>query len=115
MTQRETLSTKVTREPVAEQVSVGTKPRPAAPSVPSGGVWDALAQCEAGGNWAINTGNGYYGGLQFLPSTWHAYGGAGMPHENSREQQIAIGQKVVDANGGTFSAWPGCRAKLGLP
>jgi uncharacterized protein YabE (DUF348 family) len=115
VTQRETLSTEVTREPVAEEVSVGTKARPAPPAVASGSVWDQLAQCEAGGNWAINTGNGYYGGLQFLPSTWHAYGGAGMPHENSREQQIAIGQRVVDANGGSFSAWPGCRAKLGLP
>ena len=117
-TGKEELSSEVTREPVAEQVTVGTKPRPtppAAPAVASGSVWDQLAQCEAGGNWAINTGNGYYGGLQFLPSTWHAYGGAGMPHENSREAQIAIGQKVVDANGGTFSAWPGCRAKLGLP
>ena len=114
-TGKDELSSEVTREPVAEQVTVGTKPRPAPPAVASGSVWDQLAQCEAGGNWAINTGNGYYGGLQFLPSTWHAYGGAGMPHENSREQQIAIGQKVVDANGGTFSAWPGCRAKLGLP
>jgi uncharacterized protein YabE (DUF348 family) len=113
--QRETVSTQVTREPVDELVTVGTKARPAPPAVASGSVWDQLAQCEAGGNWAINTGNGYYGGLQFLPGTWRAYGGAGMPHENSREQQIAIGQKVVDANGGTFRAWPGCRAKLGLP
>ena len=50
--------------------------------------WDAVAQCESGGNWAINTGNGYYGGLQFSPSTWAANGGTGMPHENSREEQI---------------------------
>ena len=112
---RTELSSEVTRKPVTEKVKVGTKKRPAAPSVPSGGVWDALAQCEAGGNWAINTGNGYYGGLQFNLGTWQAYGGQGYPHENSREQQIAIGQKVVNANGGTFGAWPGCRAKLGLP
>ncbi len=114
-TAREALTTQVTREPVAEQVTVGTQARPAPPAVASGGVWDRLAQCEAGGNWAINTGNGYYGGLQFNPGTWAAYGGAGMPHQASREQQIAIAQRVVDASGGTFRAWPGCRAKLGLP
>ncbi len=115
VTAREAVATEVTREPVAEQVSVGTKERPAPPAVAGGGVWDQLAQCEAGGNWAINTGNGYYGGLQFNPGTWRAYGGTGLPHENSREQQIAIAQRVVDASGGTFRAWPGCRAKLGLP
>ena len=113
-TGREELSTQVTREPVAEQVAVGSKARPAAPAVVDGGVWDRLAQCEAGGNWAINTGNGYYGGLQFNPGTWRAYGGQGMPHQNSREQQIAIGEKVVAASGG-FGAWPGCASKLGLP
>jgi hypothetical protein len=83
--------------------------------VAGGGVWDALARCEAGGNWAINTGNGYYGGLQFNLGTWQSYGGQGYPHQNSREQQIAIGQKVVNANGGSYRAWPACRAKLGLP
>ena len=112
---REELATTVTREPVTEEVRVGTKERPAAPAVPSGSVWDALAACEAGGNWAINTGNGYYGGLQFHPDTWASYGGQGLPHENSREQQIAIGEKVVANSGGTFDDWPGCRAKLGLP
>jgi resuscitation-promoting factor RpfB len=110
-TARETLTTSVTREPVATQVTVGTK---AAPVVAGGGVWDLLAKCEAGGNWAINTGNGYYGGLQFNAGTWRAYGGQGMPHQNSREQQIAIGEKVVAASGG-FGAWPGCASKLGLP
>jgi resuscitation-promoting factor RpfB len=110
-TARETLTTSVTREPVATEVAVGTK---AAPVVAGGGVWDLLAKCEAGGNWAINTGNGYYGGLQFNAGTWRAYGGQGMPHQNSREQQIAIGEKVVAASGG-FGAWPGCASKLGLP
>jgi resuscitation-promoting factor RpfB len=110
-TARETLTTSVTREPVATEVAVGTK---AAPVVAGGGVWDLLAKCEAGGNWAINTGNGYYGGLQFNPGTWRAYGGQGLPHQNSREQQIAIGEKVVAASGG-FGAWPGCASKLGLP
>jgi uncharacterized protein YabE (DUF348 family) len=112
---RKELSSQVTRKPVTEKVQVGTKKRPAAPSVPSGGVWDALAQCESGGNWSINTGNGYYGGLQFSESTWHAYGGQGLPHQNSREQQIAIAQKMVNANGGSYGAWPHCSSKLGLP
>lgn len=77
----------VTRAPVDEQVSVGTKEAPAAagntgasaPASTSGLDWDALAQCEAGGNWAINTGNGYYGGLQFNLGTWQANGGSGNP------------------------------------
>ncbi|WP_305852257.1 resuscitation-promoting factor [Blastococcus sp. PRF04-17] len=111
---RQTLNTRVTRQPVAEQVTVGTKERPAAPAVADGSVWDRLAQCESGGNWAINTGNGYYGGLQFSPGTWRAYGGAGLPHQASREQQIAIAEKVRAARGG-FGDWPGCASKLGLP
>lgn len=113
-TSREQLGNQVTREPVAEQVTIGTKARPAPPAVAGGSVWDQLAQCESGGNWAINTGNGYYGGLQFNPGTWAAYGGAGLPHQASREQQIAIAEKVRAANGG-YGAWPGCAAKLGLP
>ncbi len=112
---RKKLGTTVTREPVTEKVKVGTKKRPAAPSVASGSVWDRLAQCEAGGNWAANTGNGYYGGLQFNEGTWHAYGGQGLPHQNSREQQIAIAQKMVDRNGGSYGAWPHCSSVLGLP
>jgi uncharacterized protein YabE (DUF348 family) len=112
---REPLATSVTREPVTEEVRVGTKERPAAPAVPAGGVWDALAACESGGNWSINTGNGYYGGLQFNPGTWAAYGGQGLPHENSREQQIAVAEKLVAASGGSYGAWPHCSSQLGLP
>jgi uncharacterized protein YabE (DUF348 family) len=108
-TSREVLGTSVSREPVAEQVSVGTKPRP---TVASGGVWDKLAQCEAGGNWAANTGNGYYGGLQFLPKTWTAFGGSGMPHTASREEQIAVAERVQSSQG--WGAWGGCSRKLGL-
>ena len=78
------------------------------------GEWDTVASCESGGNWAINTGNGYYGGLQFNIGTWQAYGGSGLPSNASRETQIAIATKVRDANGG-YGAWPGCAAKLGLP
>jgi uncharacterized protein YabE (DUF348 family) len=94
----------------------GTKSKPSAPSVGGSSVWDALAQCEAGGNWAANTGNGYYGGLQFLQSTWLSYGGgkyAQLPSDASREEQIAIATKVRDASGG-YGAWPGCAASLGL-
>jgi Transglycosylase-like domain len=78
-------------------------------------VWDSLAQCEAGGNWAANTGNGYYGGLQFSLSTWHAYGGGQFnywPHLTSREQQIIIGERVQAGQG--WGAWPYCSSQLGL-
>ncbi|MGD1220136.1 MULTISPECIES: transglycosylase family protein [Streptomyces] len=75
--------------------------------------WDAVAQCEAGGNWAINTGNGYYGGLQFAASTWAAYGGtayASTADKASKAQQIAIGEKVLAAQG--KGAWPNCGTGL---
>ena len=113
----------VLRQPVNAVVKVGTKeeapapapaPAPAANYASGGTVWDALAQCESGGNWAINTGNGYYGGLQFNLSTWQSYGGPGMPHEQSRETQIAIAEKVRAATGG-YGSWPACSASLGLP
>jgi hypothetical protein len=74
--------------------------------------WDRMAQCEAGGNWAANTGNGYFGGLQFSLSTWRSYGGTGYPHEASKATQIAIGKKLQAAKG--WSAWPGCARKLGF-
>jgi resuscitation-promoting factor RpfB len=109
---REKIGGKVTKEPKPKKIVVGTKP------LPDGEIWDRLAKCEAGGNWAINTGNGFYGGLQFMKSTWDANGGgafAAYPHQATREQQIAIATKVRDNRGGTYAAWPGCRAKLGLP
>jgi LysM repeat protein len=75
--------------------------------------WDAVAQCEAGGNWSINTGNGYYGGLQFSASTWAAYGGtayASTADQASKSQQITIGEKVLAAQG--KGAWPTCGTGL---
>lgn len=84
---------------------------------PVPGVWERLAECESGGNWHLNTGNGYYGGLQFLRSTWAAYGGekyAHYPHRASKGEQIAIGRALRDARGG-YGAWPYCARKLGLP
>ena len=78
----------------------------------SGSTWDALAQCESGGNWAINTGNGYYGGLQFNLGTWQANGGAGNPASASRSAQIAVAERVLASQG--WGAWPACSAQLGL-
>ncbi|MFJ7289792.1 transglycosylase family protein [Curtobacterium sp. NPDC098951] len=78
----------------------------------SGSTWDALAQCESGGNWAINTGNGYYGGLQFSLGTWQANGGSGNPAAASRSAQIAVAERVLASQG--WGAWPACSAKLGL-
>ncbi|HYP43818.1 MAG TPA: transglycosylase family protein [Propionibacteriaceae bacterium] len=86
--------------------------RSSAPKVASGGVWDRIARCESGGNWSINTGNGYYGGLQFSKSTWRAFGGSGMPNHASRSRQIAVAKKVQRSQG--WGAWPSCTRKLGL-
>lgn len=79
---------------------------------PSGSVWDALAQCESGGNWAINTGNGYYGGLQFTHGTWGGYGGYADANLAPREVQIEKASQIQAARG--WSPWPACAAKLGL-
>jgi hypothetical protein len=107
---RKVLEQRVLRQPVPAIVKVGT----ASAYATGNTVWDSLAQCESGGNWAINTGNGYYGGLQFNLGTWQAYGGTGLPSNASRETQIAIATKLRDASGG-YGAWPGCAASLGLP
>jgi uncharacterized protein YabE (DUF348 family) len=110
------LSTSLLKAPVSQIQVVGTKPRPGSPSPGDDAVWDALAECESGGNWAANTGNGYYGGLQFLQSTWLAYGGgayASLPSDATREEQIAIATKLRDAAGG-YSPWPACASQLGL-
>lgn len=75
-------------------------------------TWDRLAQCESGGDWTANTGNGFSGGLQFSPSTWRAFGGQGEAHQASREQQIAVAEKVQAEQG--WKAWPACSKRLGL-
>ncbi|MBA2279410.1 transglycosylase family protein [Candidatus Saccharibacteria bacterium] len=90
-----------------------SSPKPStAPAVAGGSVWDRLAQCESGGNWFINTSNGYYGGLQFTLSTWQAVGGSGYPHQNSREEQIARAEILLARSG--WGQWPACTLKLGL-
>ncbi|GAA1474702.1 transglycosylase family protein [Corynebacterium felinum] len=99
---------------VPAKISRGTKVS-TVPAVAGGSVWDTLAQCEAGGNWSINTGNGFYGGLQFTPSTWLGFGGgefAPMAHMATREEQIAVAQRVQKVQG--WGAWPACTAKMGL-
>ena len=128
------ISREVTKEPTNEVILRGTKepePEPeassdssessggntgaSAPSVPSGSVWDRLAQCESGGNWSTNTGNGYYGGLQFSASTWSGYGGgqyAPTADKATRAQQIAIAEKVRAGQG--WGAWPSCTSQLGI-
>ncbi|MFF7944608.1 transglycosylase family protein [Nocardia gamkensis] len=68
--------------------------------------WDGVAQCESGGNWGINTGNGYYGGLQFSQSTWAANGGRGSAHNASKEEQIRVAENVLATQGP--GAWPVC-------
>lgn len=87
---------------------------PAAQAAPNSD-WDRLAQCESGGNWAINTGNGFHGGLQFHPQTWAGFGGkqfAPTAAQATREQQIAIAERVLETQG--WGAWPACSARLGL-
>jgi LysM repeat protein len=86
--------------------------RHASGSVASGGVWDRLAQCESGGNWSTNTGNGFYGGLQFTQSSWRAAGGSGSPQHASRSEQIHVAQNLQKMQG--WGAWPTCSQKIGV-
>ncbi|GAA4759954.1 transglycosylase family protein [Citricoccus nitrophenolicus] len=84
-------------------------------TAPTSGAWQALAECESGGNWSINTGNGYYGGLQFSASSWAGAGGtqyAPLPHQATPAEQIATAE-VLRANGG-WGHWPACSSQLGL-
>lgn len=75
-------------------------------------TWDRLAQCESSGNWHIDTGNGYYGGLQFSMGTWRAHGGSGSPARASKSTQIQVAEKVLRSQG--WNAWPACSGRLGL-
>ena len=95
----------------AAAVSLGVLAAPASAAAPND--WDAVAQCESSGNWAINTGNGYYGGLQFSASTWAAYGGteyAPNAHLATKAQQIAVAERTLDGQG--KGAWPTCGKAL---
>lgn len=102
---------------VAGVASIGGLSAQSAAAAPAagGGVWDRVAACESGGDWSINTGNGYYGGLQFSASSWRAAGGtkyASMPHKASKGQQIAAAQNLLRLQGP--GAWPVCSRKAGL-
>lgn len=134
--EEEVLKSKVTKEPVAQVVKIGTKKAESkskndstpksdsksksdsqSKSTPKSvsSTWAALAKCESGGNWATNTGNGYYGGLQFSASSWRAVGGtkyAPLPHQASAQEQVAAAEKLR-ASGG-WGNWPACARKLGL-
>ena len=88
-----------------------TMSMPAANAV-DGATWDALAQCESGGNWSINTGNGFYGGLQFTQQSWNGVGMSGSPATATHAQQIEAGERLLAIQG--WGAWPACSAKLGL-
>ena len=86
---------------------------PAAQAAPNS-TWDRVAQCESGGRWSVNTGNGYHGGLQFAPSTWRGFGGtqfAPVAHQASRAEQIVVAERVLAKQG--WGAWPVCSRKAG--
>ncbi|MBC7633021.1 resuscitation-promoting factor [Aeromicrobium sp.] len=104
---REVLTSRTLSAPRPQIEARGTKPKEPAPVTMSTGdtVWDKIAECESGGNWSINSGNGYYGGLQFSADTWHSVGGPGLPHESTREVQIKFA-KILQARSG-WGQW-GC-------
>ncbi|RVW06304.1 resuscitation-promoting factor [Rhodococcus spongiicola] len=114
-TGRQSVATTVTTPAQPSIVRVGAKPGTEVPPVENGETWDALAQCEAGGNWSINTGNGYYGGVQFNQGTWERQGGlkyAPRADLATREEQIAIATRTQQTQG--WGAWPSCSSRLGL-
>ncbi|WP_137723526.1 resuscitation-promoting factor [Prescottella subtropica] len=109
------VATAVTAPAQPKVVRVGAKPGTEVPEVRNGATWDALAQCEATGNWAIDTGNGFYGGVQFDQNTWERQGGlkyAPRADLATREEQIAIASRTQETQG--WGAWPSCTSKLGL-
>lgn len=101
----------VQQQPVVSQTSDNT-PTTNPTTASNNSVWNNLAQCESSGNWSINTGNGFYGGLQFTLSSWDAVGGTGYPNQASQSEQILLAQKLQAIQG--WGAWPACSAKLGL-
>jgi hypothetical protein len=103
--------------PPAPEPEPEPEPEPTAEPVATGGAiplstWEAVAQCESGGNWSINTGNGYFGGLQFNLDSWRWVGGSGYPHEASKAEQIHRAEILHSRQG--WNAWPACSSKLGL-
>ena len=112
---RNQVSATVTTPAQPKVIRVGAKPGTEVPPVENGSVWDALAQCEATGNWAINTGNGFFGGVQFDQNTWERQGGlkyAPRADLATREEQIAVASKTQKTQG--WGAWPTCSGRLGV-
>ncbi|MBC2642928.1 MULTISPECIES: resuscitation-promoting factor [unclassified Rhodococcus (in: high G+C Gram-positive bacteria)] len=112
---RNQVAATVTTPAQPKVVRVGAKPGTEVPPVENGTVWDALAQCEATGNWAINTGNGFFGGVQFDQNTWERQGGlkyAPRADLATREEQIAVASKTQKTQG--WGAWPTCSGRLGV-
>ena len=105
---------KLLRRSAAALVLAATSATMVAPASQAADVatWEKLAQCESGGNWSINTGNGFYGGLQFTQQSWNGVGMSGSPQYASREAQIEAGERLLAIQG--WGAWPACSAKLGL-
>ncbi|MFI6868360.1 transglycosylase family protein [Nocardia sp. NPDC050406] len=112
---RELINSNVIVPAQPKTIRKGAKPGTEVPPVRDGATWDALAKCESGGNWAINTGNGYYGGIQFDESTWARQGGlryAPRADLATREEQIAIAEVTRQRQG--WGAWPSCTSRMGL-
>ncbi|QHE71319.1 resuscitation-promoting factor [Rhodococcus sp. WAY2] len=112
---RNQVAATVTTPAQPKVIRVGAKPGTEVPPVENGAVWDALAQCEATGNWAINTGNGFFGGVQFDQNTWERQGGlryAPRADLATREEQIAIASRTQQTQG--WGAWPTCSGRLGV-
>ncbi len=111
MRMRTFVSTAVVTAAAAAPLVVATAPADAA----SVGTWSRLAGCESGGRWHVNTGNGYYGGLQISPGTWRAYGGkrlAPLPHRATKGEQIRVAERIRHRQG--WGAWPACSRRVGL-
>jgi len=108
----------ITSQPAPDNSTIESAPSTDTPTQPSqssttdNSVWDSLAQCESGGNWSINTGNGFYGGLQFTLSSWQAVGGSGYPNQASQQEQIMRAEMLQAQQG--WGAWPVCSIELGL-
>jgi len=105
-------------DPPADTSTPETSQEPAAPASGSSGVpWDSLAECESNQTWDIDTGNGFYGGLQFEKRSWDWAGGqqyAEWPHHATREQQIAVAERLLEIHPAGIGAWPACADSLGL-
>lgn len=106
---------KTSKNTIENNTKKSAKPKAAARKTDekiNAGIWDKVALCESSGDWQINTGNGYFGGIQFKLSSWQSVGGQGYPHQATKSEQIKRAKKLKSIQG--WQAWPACSAKLGL-